>query len=86
ILSGDPISVEESLFQHAPDTFKGWLDWSKNLPYTSENKPATGVQPSINILNSIGNYKAVIEASASGVMDPFSMTTVHKAFSAGLNG
>ncbi len=85
ILSGDPISVEESLFQHAPDTFKGWLDWSKNLPYTSENKPATGVQPSINILNSIGNYKAVIEASASGVMDPFSMTTVHKAFSAGLN-
>lgn len=86
ILSGDPISVEESLFQHAPETFKGWLDWSKNLPYTSENKPATGVQPSINILNSIGNYKAVIEASASGVMDPFSMTTVHKAFSAGLNG
>ncbi|OPH49254.1 OmpA family protein [Vibrio campbellii] len=85
ILSGDPISVEESLFQHAPDTFKGWLDWSKNLPYTSENKPAVGVQPSINILNSIGNYKAVIEASASGVMDPFSMTTVHKAFSAGLN-
>lgn len=86
ILSGDPISVEESLFQHAPETFKGWLDWSKNLPpYTSENKPATGVQPSINILNSIGNYKAVIEASASGVMDPFSMTTVHKAFSAGLN-
>ncbi|WP_399425175.1 OmpA family protein [Vibrio campbellii] len=85
ILSGDPISVEESLFQHAPDTFKGWLDWSKNLPCTSENKPAVGVQPSINILNSIGNYKAVIEASASGVMDPFSMTTVHKAFSAGLN-
>ncbi|EHR4995221.1 OmpA family protein [Vibrio parahaemolyticus] len=85
ILSGDPISVEESLFQHAPETFKGWLDWSENLPYTSENKPATGVQPSINILNSIGNYKAVIEASASGVMDPFSMTTVHKAFSAGLN-
>ncbi|ELP5902427.1 OmpA family protein [Vibrio vulnificus] len=85
ILSGDPISVEESLFQHAPDTFKGWLDWSKNLPYTSENKPANGVQPSINILNSIGKYKEVIAASASGVMDPFSMTTVHKAFSAGLN-
>ncbi|MFV8451928.1 OmpA family protein [Vibrio campbellii] len=86
IVSGDPISVEESLFQHAPDTFKGWLDWSKNLPYTSENKPANGVQPSINILNSIGKYKEVIAASASGVMDPFSMTTVHKAFSAGLNG
>ncbi|WP_045492491.1 OmpA family protein [Vibrio hyugaensis] len=86
ILSGDPISVEESLFQHAPDTFKGWLDWSKNLPYTSENKAASGAQPAINILNSIGNYKDVIEASASGVMDPFSMTTVHKAFSAGLNG
>ncbi|WP_260260649.1 OmpA family protein [Vibrio intestinalis] len=85
IVSGDPISVEESLFQHAPDMFKGWLDWSKNLPNTSENKPASGVQPSINILNSIGNYKGVIEASASGVMDPFSMTTVHKAFSAGLN-
>lgn len=85
IVSGDPISVEESLFQHAPDTFKGWLDWSKNLPYTSENKAARGVQPSINILNSLGNYKGVIEASASGVMDPFSMTTVHKAFSAGLN-
>ncbi|MEK2076852.1 OmpA family protein [Vibrio parahaemolyticus] len=86
ILSGDPISVEESLFQHAPDTFKGWLDWSKNLPYTSESKPANGVQSSINILNSIGKYKEVIAASASGVMDPFSMTTVHKAFSAGLNG
>ncbi|CDU07681.1 OmpA family protein [Vibrio coralliirubri] len=86
IVSGDPISIEESLFQHAPDTFKGWLDWSKNLPYTSENKPANGVQPSINILNSIGKYKEVIAASASGVMDPFSMTTVHKAFSAGLNG
>ncbi|MGR5109697.1 OmpA family protein [Vibrio jasicida] len=86
ILSGDPISVEESLFQHAPDTFKGWLDWSKNLPYTSKNKAAPGAQPAINILNSIGNYKDVIEASASGVMDPFSMTTVHKAFSAGLNG
>lgn len=85
IVSGDPISVEESLFQHAPDTFKGWLDWSKNLPYTSENKPANGVQPSINILNSIGKYKEVIAASASGVMDPFSMTTVHKAFSAALN-
>ncbi|MCG9575488.1 OmpA family protein [Vibrio tubiashii] len=85
IVSGDPISVEESLFQHAPDTFKGWLDWSKNLPYTSENKAENGLQPSINILNSIGNYKGVIEASASGVMDPFSMTTVHKAFSAGLN-
>ncbi|MDN4734424.1 hypothetical protein QYZ42_18525 [Vibrio parahaemolyticus] len=85
ILSGDPISVEESLFQHAPDTFKGWLDWSKNQPYTSENKAAAGVQPSINILNSIGKYKEVIAASASGVMDPFSMTTVHKAFSAGLN-
>ncbi|WP_261886053.1 OmpA family protein [Vibrio pomeroyi] len=85
VVSGDPISVEESLFQHAPDTFKGWLDWSKNLPYTSENKAARGVQPSINILNSIGNYKGVIEASASGVMDPFSMTTVHKAFSASLN-
>ncbi|UTZ38381.1 OmpA family protein [Vibrio campbellii] len=86
ILSGDPISVEESLFQHAPDTFKGWLDWSKNQPYTGENKPANDVQPSINILNSIGKYKEVIAASASGVMDPFSMTTVHKAFSAGLNG
>ncbi|MFA0096670.1 OmpA family protein [Vibrio splendidus] len=86
IVSGDPISIEESLFQHAPDTFKGWLDWSENLPYTSENKPANGVQPSINILNSIGKYKEVIAASASGVMDPFSMTTVHKAFSAGLNG
>ncbi|EHH3081811.1 OmpA family protein [Vibrio vulnificus] len=85
ILSGDPISVEESLFQHAPDTFKGWLDWSKNRPYTSENKAAAGVQQSINILNSIGKYKEVIAASASGVMDPFSMTTVHKAFSAGLN-
>lgn len=85
IVSGDPISVEESLFQHAPDTFKGWLDWSKNQPYTSENKAAAGVQLSINILNSIGKYKEVIAASASGVMDPFSMTTVHKAFSAGLN-
>ncbi|EIO3937149.1 OmpA family protein [Vibrio vulnificus] len=85
IVSGDPISVEESLFQHAPDTFKGWFDWSKNQPYTSENKAAAGVQPSINILNSIGKYKEVIAASASGVMDPFSMTTVHKAFSAGLN-
>ncbi|EJE8558481.1 OmpA family protein [Vibrio vulnificus] len=85
IVSGDPISVEESLFQHAPDTFKGWLDWSKNRPYTSENKAAAGVQQSINILSSIGKYKEVIAASASGVMDPFSMTTVHKAFSAGLN-
>ncbi|MGF1727572.1 OmpA family protein [Photobacterium nomapromontoriensis] len=85
LVSGDPISVEEALFQHAPETFKGWVDWSKNQPYTSENKAAPGAQPSINILNTLGTYKGLIEASASGVMDPLSMTTVHKAFSAGLN-
>ncbi|WP_281629253.1 OmpA family protein [Vibrio sp. St2] len=85
LVSGDPISVEEALFQHAPSTFREWVDWSKNQPHTSDNKVASASQPSLNILNTLGTYKGLIEASASGLMDPFSITTVHKAFSAGLN-
>ncbi|WP_425628561.1 OmpA family protein [Vibrio neptunius] len=84
LVSGDPICVEEALFQHAPSLFSDWVDWSKNQPHTGDNKVDSVSQPSLDILNTLGTYKGLLEASASGVMDPFSMTTVHKAFSAAL--
>ena len=85
LVSGDPITVEEALFQHAPQRFKHLVDWAKNQPYTKDNQPQSGNVPSVNLLNTLGTYKSVIEVSTSGVLNGPSMTTMLKAFSAGLS-
>ncbi|MDN3610248.1 OmpA family protein [Vibrio ostreicida] len=86
LISGDPVSVEEALFQHAPATFQHWVDWSENQPHTSEHNAASeSTKAPVDVIKTLSLYRGMIRATATGQVDPLSTITVHQAFSAGLN-